>query len=170
MTNPSKPKSTTTARSSADVLAELNKVPEEMRVFWVNYLNAIEVRRGLREMAVHQCLSWKGGSTTHNQNQQITQLMAFQNSEHASRLASSEAIVAAMEGHSYLKKAETTVKPLLAALAEAQEELKLIKESATTMLATTNKNKELLALMDNKSHKNVQEELSKGRAELILKY
>ena len=121
MTNPSKPKQTTTARSSADVLAELNKVPEEMRVFWVNYLNAIELRRGLREMAVHQCLSWKGGSTPHNQNQQITQLIAFQNSEHASRLAASEAIVSAMEGHSYLKKAETTVKPLLAALAEAQE-------------------------------------------------
>ena len=104
------------------IRAKLDGVAPDLRVLYVNHQNAIQLRDNLRQLGIAQCTSWRGGSNPHNANQQITQLMAFQQSETAGKLAALDSMVAALESSPDLELATKTVAPLLKALANAEHE------------------------------------------------
>lgn len=130
-------------KTSKDILLELDLIEPDLRALNSNYENALDLRLGLRAVAVCQCSNWKGNSIPHNRNQQVTQLIDYQQSDHIQKLTAIEAIIAAMEASPELVKARDVVKPLLAELEAAEEAKKedaRLKQAAKAKMDLEKKN------------------------------
>ena len=104
----------------ADIVRELDAVDPDLRVLYVSHQSAVQIRDNLRQLALVQTGVHKSGCP-HSSSDQITNLVAYQGTDHAQRLAAIEGIVNAMEASKDLPKAKKIVAPLLEKLAAAKE-------------------------------------------------